>query len=218
MLSAKDKALLMKMFYMNEESATVALHKFRLQKNVKTGKGPLIVTGITKLVQRFEETESLQDRVRSGRPSLRQTRSARVAAKMETLASESSAGTSSAREAGIRLGLPPSSIHNILHGVLNQYPYKLQSCHELLPSDTEEREAFGDLVLHANSSNSTVFQLEVSGNVLKSLPLQKVQSTKSVKSPNPNSLEVNLPQMTRYGRAIKTPKKLNLVTLSDVFV
>ncbi|GFT58682.1 hypothetical protein NPIL_395161 [Nephila pilipes] len=46
---------------------------------------------------------------------------------METLTSESSAGTSSARKAGRRLGLPPSSIRNILHGALNQYPYKLQS-------------------------------------------------------------------------------------------
>ena len=62
---------------------------------------------------------------------------------METLASESAAGTSSAREAGRRLCLSPSSVQNILHGVLNQYPYKLQSCHELLPSDTVEREAFG---------------------------------------------------------------------------
>lgn len=43
---------------------------------------------------------------------------------------------------GRRLGLPPSFIRNILHGVLNQYPYKLQSCHQLLPSDTVEREAF----------------------------------------------------------------------------
>ncbi|GFS89165.1 chymotrypsin-like elastase family member 2A [Nephila pilipes] len=43
---------------------------------------------------------------------------------METLTSESAAGTSSAREAGRRLGLPPSLIRNILHGVLNQYPYK----------------------------------------------------------------------------------------------
>ncbi|GFY62081.1 uncharacterized protein TNIN_170061 [Trichonephila inaurata madagascariensis] len=61
---------------------------------------------------------------------------------METLASESAAETSSAREASRRLGLPPSSKHNILHGVLNQYPYKLQSCHEFLLSDTIEREAF----------------------------------------------------------------------------
>ncbi|GFS97516.1 hypothetical protein NPIL_676891 [Nephila pilipes] len=84
--------------YLNKESATVALCKFRLQKNVKTEKRPLTVEGLTKLVQRFEKTGSLKDRVRSGRPSLRQARSARVAAEMETLALESAAKTSSARE------------------------------------------------------------------------------------------------------------------------
>ncbi|GFT60733.1 uncharacterized protein NPIL_52261 [Nephila pilipes] len=61
---------------------------------------------------------------------------------METLASESTAETSSARESGRRLGLPPSSIRSILQRVLNQYPYKLQPYHELLQSDTVEREAF----------------------------------------------------------------------------
>ncbi|GFS61177.1 DUF4817 domain-containing protein [Nephila pilipes] len=120
---------------MNEESETVAQHKFRRQNNVKTGIGPSTAAGLIKLHQRFEETGSFEDRVRSGRPSLRQTHSARVAAEMEILASESAAGSSSAREADRRLGLPPSSIRNILHGVLNQYPYKLQSYHERLSSD-----------------------------------------------------------------------------------
>ncbi|GFT40396.1 DUF4817 domain-containing protein [Nephila pilipes] len=104
------------------ESRTVALRKFQLQKNVKTRKRSLIVAGLTKYLQRFEGTGLLQDRVRSGRPDLRQAR----CSQNETLASESAAGTSNAREAGRRLGLPPSSIRNLLHGVLNQYPYKLR--------------------------------------------------------------------------------------------
>ncbi|GFW02208.1 uncharacterized protein TNCV_4989211 [Trichonephila clavipes] len=78
----------------------------------------------------------------SKRPSLRQICLARVAAEMETLASKSAARTSSAREAGRCLGLPLSSICNILHGILNQYPYKLQSFHELLPLHTVQREVF----------------------------------------------------------------------------
>ncbi|GFS67241.1 hypothetical protein NPIL_186891 [Nephila pilipes] len=41
------------------------------------------------------------------------------------------------------LGL--TTILNILHGVLNQYPYKLQSYHNLLPSDTIGRVAFVSL-------------------------------------------------------------------------
>ncbi|GFV62766.1 uncharacterized protein TNCV_4328081 [Trichonephila clavipes] len=31
---------------------------------------------------------------------------------------------------------------NILRRILQLYPYKLQSCHELLPADTAQREAF----------------------------------------------------------------------------
>ncbi|GFX02018.1 hypothetical protein TNCV_372071 [Trichonephila clavipes] len=47
---------------MNKESATVALRKFRLQKNVKTGKGPSTVVHLILLVQRLEETGSLKIR------------------------------------------------------------------------------------------------------------------------------------------------------------
>ncbi|GFY01146.1 uncharacterized protein TNCV_5076131 [Trichonephila clavipes] len=61
---------------------------------------------------------------------------------MEAIASEAASGTNSAREAARRLGLPPSSVRNILRRILQLYPYKLQSCHELLPADTAQREAF----------------------------------------------------------------------------
>ncbi|GFX90382.1 uncharacterized protein TNCV_5067691 [Trichonephila clavipes] len=61
---------------------------------------------------------------------------------MEAIASEAASGTSSAPEAARRLGLPPSSVHNILRRILQLYPYKLQSCHQLLPADTSQREAF----------------------------------------------------------------------------
>ncbi|GFX93637.1 DUF4817 domain-containing protein [Trichonephila clavipes] len=142
MLSAPDKALLVKLFYMNEESATIALRKFRIQKNVKCGKGPLTSAGLLKLFKRFEETGKLEDRARAGRLCLKEARAACIAVEMEAIASEAASGNSSAREAARRLGLPPSSVHNILRRILQLYPYKLQSCHELLPADTAQREAF----------------------------------------------------------------------------
>ncbi|GFU66013.1 hypothetical protein TNCV_129261 [Trichonephila clavipes] len=40
-----DKALLVKLFYMNEESATIALRNFPSSENVKSGKGPLKPAG-----------------------------------------------------------------------------------------------------------------------------------------------------------------------------
>ncbi|GFX19573.1 DUF4817 domain-containing protein [Trichonephila clavipes] len=147
MLSAPDKALLVKLFYMNEESATIALRKFRVQKNVKSGKGPLTPAGFLKLVKSIEETGKLEDRARAGRPCLKEARAPCIVVEMEAIASEAASRTSSAREAARRLGLPPSSVRNILRRILQLYiqiaiTYKLQSCHELLPADTAQREAF----------------------------------------------------------------------------
>ncbi|GFY21332.1 DUF4817 domain-containing protein [Trichonephila clavipes] len=123
---------------MNEESATIALRKFRVQKNVKSGKGPLTPAGLLKFVKRFEETGKLEDRARAGRPCLKEARAPCIAVKMEAIASGAS-GTNSAREAARRLGLPPSSVRIILRRILQLYPYKLQSCHELLPADTAQK-------------------------------------------------------------------------------
>ncbi|GFW35410.1 DUF4817 domain-containing protein [Trichonephila clavipes] len=142
MLSAPDKALLVKLFYMNEESATIALRKFRVQKNVKSGKGPLTSAGALKLVKRFEETGKLEDRTRAERPCLKEEREPCIPVEMEAIESEAASGTSNAREAARRLGLPPSSVRNILRRILQLYSHKLQSSHELWPADTAQREAF----------------------------------------------------------------------------
>ncbi|GFW20088.1 hypothetical protein TNCV_2320291 [Trichonephila clavipes] len=81
------------------------------------------VSCLNKVCSTILETGSVKDRGRSGRPSLRQKRSSSVGDETETLASESAAGISRAREAGGRLGLKPSSIRNVLH-VLNHSFHK----------------------------------------------------------------------------------------------
>ncbi|GFW33218.1 hypothetical protein TNCV_2858961 [Trichonephila clavipes] len=94
-------------------------------KNVKSGKGPLTPAGLLKLVKRFEETGKLEDRARAERPCLKEARALCIAVEMEAIASEAASGTSSAREAARRLGLPPSSVRNILRRILQLYPYRL---------------------------------------------------------------------------------------------
>ncbi|GFX14693.1 hypothetical protein TNCV_4016911 [Trichonephila clavipes] len=90
-------------------------------KNVKSGKDPLTPAGLLKLVKRFEETRKLEDRARAGRPCLKEARAPCIAVEMEAIASVAASGTSSAREAARRLGLPPSSVRNILRRVLQLY-------------------------------------------------------------------------------------------------
>ncbi|GFX59364.1 DUF4817 domain-containing protein [Trichonephila clavipes] len=71
---------------MNEKSATIALRKFRVQKNVKCRKGPLKPAGLLKLVKRFEEAGKLEDRARAGRPCLKEERLPCIAVEMEAIA------------------------------------------------------------------------------------------------------------------------------------
>ncbi|GFU94245.1 hypothetical protein TNCV_3306721 [Trichonephila clavipes] len=114
---------------MNEESASIALHKFEFRENVKSGKGPLTPAGLLKLVKRFEETRKLEDRARAGRPCLKRSTCTLHCCRNGSDCVRSSFRTNSAREAARRLGLPPSSVRNILRGTLQpkMYPYKLQS-------------------------------------------------------------------------------------------
>ncbi|GFY09683.1 uncharacterized protein TNCV_381771 [Trichonephila clavipes] len=109
------------------------------------------------LVNRFEEAGKLEDPARAGRPCLKEACSPCIAVKMEAIAYEAASGTSSAREAARRLGLPPSSVRNILRRILQLYPYKLQSCHELLPADTAQREAFANWAFSKMEQDPTWF-------------------------------------------------------------
>ncbi|GFU19062.1 hypothetical protein TNCV_430951 [Trichonephila clavipes] len=58
-----DRALLVKLFYQNDNSAIVALRKFRTLKGMR--KGPLTAKNLRLMATKFEETGSLN--VRSGR-------------------------------------------------------------------------------------------------------------------------------------------------------
>ncbi|GBM32272.1 hypothetical protein AVEN_275039-1 [Araneus ventricosus] len=99
MLSLPDRTLLVKLFYTNGESTTIALRKFRTEEGLKAQKSPISSNGILNLARRFQETGSLEDRPRSGRPSLRADRVHVVQSVTEESAAETSTGSSSAREA-----------------------------------------------------------------------------------------------------------------------
>ncbi|GFY15807.1 uncharacterized protein TNCV_1284521 [Trichonephila clavipes] len=110
---------------------------------------------LLKSVKHFEETGKLEDRARAGRPCLKEERAPCIAVEMEAIASEAASGTNSAREAARRFGLPPSSVRNILRRILQLYPYKLQSCHELFQADTAQREAFAKLAFSKMEQDPT---------------------------------------------------------------
>ncbi|GFU59397.1 DUF4817 domain-containing protein [Trichonephila clavipes] len=101
------------------------------------------------------KTVKWEDRARAERPCLKEARTSCIAVEMEAIASEAAAGINSAREAARRLGLPPSSVRNILRRILQLYPYKLQLCHELLPADTAQKEVFAKWVFSKMEQDPT---------------------------------------------------------------
>ena len=139
MRNPKDKFPLIKLFYEKMESAIIALHKFRFQKNMKSEIGPITLLGLTKLVLLFEETETVEDNAIRVRSSLKKDRSSLFPAEMKTLVSESLTGTSSALKTR-RLHFPSSLVCRILHSILCFYWYKRKSSHEHWPTDTVQRE------------------------------------------------------------------------------
>ncbi|GFW55609.1 DUF4817 domain-containing protein [Trichonephila clavipes] len=62
-LCLPERALLVKLFYQNDNSAIVALRKFRTLKGLR--KGPFTAKNLQLMVTKFEETESFN--VRSGK-------------------------------------------------------------------------------------------------------------------------------------------------------
>ena len=84
-VSFQDKASIIKHFYKNDELAADALKKFRAAKGLEKRKGPILLSGILKLVKRFEETGRLEDRPQSGRSSLKEEFVADVQSLMEDM-------------------------------------------------------------------------------------------------------------------------------------
>ena len=115
--------------------------KFRTKKWLKAQKSPILLNEILSLVLRFEETRNSEDHPRSGRPVLRADCVYVVQSVMEDLATRTP-GSSTAREAETRTG-----IRRTLYGILNLYPYKIQTLHQLLPADTGARQNFATWAL-----------------------------------------------------------------------
>ncbi|GFY09440.1 uncharacterized protein TNCV_4321191 [Trichonephila clavipes] len=139
-LRLPDQALLVKLFYQNDNSAIVALRKFRTLKGMR--KGSLTAINLRLMVTKFEETGSLN--VRSGRE--RKPISAEAIEKVglqveENKVSNVQAGTRVRLVAEV-LDLPRSTVQKIMRNILRYYPYKLQLVQELLAHDFETRHLF----------------------------------------------------------------------------
>ncbi|GFY45088.1 hypothetical protein TNIN_139211 [Trichonephila inaurata madagascariensis] len=69
MLSKIEKALLVKLYYRNSESAIAELRVFRYMKGMRDRKGLITSSTLNKMMNKFEATGFLASCQRSGSPS-----------------------------------------------------------------------------------------------------------------------------------------------------
>ncbi|GFV86629.1 uncharacterized protein TNCV_4184831 [Trichonephila clavipes] len=139
-LCLPDRALLVKLFYQNDNSAIVALRKFRTLKGLR--KGPLTAKNLRLMVTKFEETGTLNVRSGRGKKPVYAEAIEKVALQVEEDKSSNVLASTSVRRVAEALDLPRSTVQKIMRNILRYYPYKLQFVQELFPHDFETRHLF----------------------------------------------------------------------------
>lgn len=138
-----DRIDIIKCYYSSGESATAAIRKFKQKRRLI--KDPFTLASVSNLVKKFEMTGSVQDRPKSGRPSLLEERSDVVLNALETTSSD--LGCTSTRNIEAATAIPQRSVHRILRNALQLFPYRLSTQQHLEPSDFDARLQFANWML-----------------------------------------------------------------------
>ncbi|GIY79384.1 transposable element tc3 transposase [Caerostris darwini] len=154
MLSIVEKALLVKRYYKNSESAIAALRAYRYMKGMRDSKGPITSSALKKMMKKFEATGSLASLQRSGRPSTAAAVATTVEQTVQSMSAVAAHEECSAREVSRQTGMSYGSVWKALRITLKRYPYKLQHKQELKPSDFDSSR---DRLMFKLSKNVKVF-------------------------------------------------------------
>jgi AraC-like DNA-binding protein len=115
---------------------------------------PFPVSTIIRLIIKFEETGSVIDLPRSGRPSLSESEIQIVKESVEKCKEESAGGKCSVRAVSQECGISKSCVHRIMKEELHLHPYKPSFVQELVDGDAERRVEFAELFLSTIAEHS----------------------------------------------------------------
>jgi len=127
------KVEIVRHYYASNSSATSALRSYKREHKLKND--PFSTKTISRIIQRFEETGSVEEKPRSGRPSLQDEREQFVDAVLKST-------TSSTRRISNASNIPQSSVYRILVNKMKLYPYHLHISHALCAADLTSRLQF----------------------------------------------------------------------------
>jgi transposase len=132
------KIEIVRLYYASNSCPTAALRSYKREHNLRND--PFSIVTIQRIIQRFEETGSVEDRPRSGRPSLQKEREHVVETALRT--TTTAIGTSSTRRISEEANIPQSSVYRILVNKMKLFPYHLRISHALCPTDKALRLEF----------------------------------------------------------------------------
>ena len=138
-LTLPEKILLVKLYYQNGESATAALWSYRHRKGIPTGKCPMSISAMKRMISKFKPSGCFHDRPRSGRPSTSANSAQTPQEEVEIVTGSSTHGEVSAREVAHCAGIPFITLWIAVRRTLRCHPYKIQRHHELLSGNFVKR-------------------------------------------------------------------------------
>lgn len=145
-LSLPDRALILKLFYVNSSNTAAALREFRRVKGMRKGKGPLIPCSVRRMVKKFEETGSFTIKCGRGRKPEPLPIQEKIATAIVEPSGTSEVGPSACGVAQ-ELDIPYATVRKILTKVIQFYLYKISRHQQLLPADAQQRLDFAVTVL-----------------------------------------------------------------------
>ena len=144
-MDLKTRIEVVQCYYASHRSPTAALRLFKQQRGLI--QGPFSITTVTRLIAKFEETGSVADKPRSGRPSVTEDTVEEVKQVLRHQSSTSDLGSTSVRAISTEVAVSKTTVHKILRNTLHLFPYKLQRLQSLEESDRPKRVEFAEWLL-----------------------------------------------------------------------
>ena len=141
-ISEHDRITLLMMRGWGELKRSYVAVKNLLNENFRVGQPSISSSTVKRTVQRFEETDCVRDKRRSGRPKT----ATNPDQSLDVLLSFVEDPHLSTRKAAQVHGIDAKSVCNILKS-LNFHPYKIQLVHELNEDDPDRRLQFWENVM-----------------------------------------------------------------------
>ncbi|GBM41325.1 hypothetical protein AVEN_241484-1 [Araneus ventricosus] len=140
MLTFQEKALLVKLFYLNQQNSVAAVKEFRCVKQIR--RGSMFPCALRKMIQKFETTGQPGILPGRGRKQIPSSSVEDVVIVVVEDNSQSPHGSVSVPVVSRVLDMPYSTVRKILRRILYIYPYKIKPVHQLQDGDSEVRTTF----------------------------------------------------------------------------